>query len=497
MLYLPLTYFFVTNFKMKMRNATVAIIGRPNVGKSTLFNALIGTRKSIVSDIPHTTRDSVTELVSTDNFNFWLVDTAGLSDNDEKNELEGAIQEQARIAIKNADVILFIIDGKSELTSDDFEIAEKMRKSKTPTLFILNKIDDGDETRGADFMKLGLGMPAVISAKNFYGVWELEDLVEKILEKNEFATQDALNKKEETEPNDSIKIAFVGRPNVGKSSCINACLKNEKVVVSSVAGTTRDAIDTAFVDKKSGQKFTLIDTAGLRRPGKVEKDLEFWSTVRTRRAIERADICVVLIDALDGVTHRDLAVAGEVMEAGKGVIFGVNKFDLVREKARTEEETDDREVKEIKMWGEDISKIRENYLNYLSTKIPFARWAPILFFSAKTGKHIDEILNSAINVYKELNKRVSTAELNRLVPEIMFGHVRPSIGTKIGKIKYISQVDVAPPKFCFFVNNAAAFHFSYRRYIENKIREKYGFHGTPVNIQLKDSMDKFKGHKRK
>jgi GTP-binding protein len=478
---------------MKMRNATVAIIGRPNVGKSTLFNALIGARKSIVSDIPHTTRDSVTEKVSTENFVFWLVDTAGLSDQDEKNELEGEIQNQARIAIKNADTILFIVDGKAELTSDDFDIAEKMRKSKVPTLFIVNKIDDGDETRSAEFMKLGLGMPAVISAKNFYGVWELEDLIEKKLQKNDFAPQNEIIKNEELEPSDSIKIAFVGRPNVGKSSCVNACLKQNKVVVSGVAGTTRDAVDTDFVDKKTGQKFTFIDTAGLRRPGKVEKDLEFWSTVRTRRAIERADICVVLIDALDGVTHRDLAVAGEVIEAGKGIIFGVNKFDLVREKARTQDETDEREVEEIKMWGEDVNKIKENYLNYLSTKIPFARWAPILFFSAKTGKQIDDIFTSVVNVYQELEKRVSTSELNRLVPEITFGHVRPSVGTKIGKIKYISQVDVAPPKFCFFVNNTAAFHFSYRRYIENKIREKYGFHGTPIKIQMKDSMDKFKG----
>ncbi len=478
-----------------MQSATVAIIGRPNVGKSTLFNALIGARKSIVSDIPHTTRDSVTGKASTESFDFWLVDTAGLSDNNEKNELEGEIQSQARIAIKNADAILFIIDGKSELTSDDYDIAEQMRKSKTPTLFIINKIDDGDETRAADFMKLGLGMPAVISAKNFYGVWELEELIEKMIQKGKFATRDQLVVKEEEEESDSIKIAFVGRPNVGKSSCVNACLEKNKVVVSGVAGTTRDAVDTEFVDK-SGQKFILIDTAGLRRPGKVEKDLEFWSTVRTRRAIERADICVVLIDALDGVTHRDLAVAGEVMEAGKGVIFGVNKFDLVREKARTEDETDEREVDEIKMWGEDVNKIRENYLHYLSTKIPFARWAPVLFFSAKTGKHIDEIFVSAANVYKEIGKRISTAELNRLVPEITLGHVRPSVGTKLGKIKYISQVDVAPPKFCFFVNNSAAFHFSYRRYIENKIREKYGFFGTPINIQLKDSMDKFKGKLR-
>lgn len=479
-----------------MRNATVAIIGRPNVGKSTLFNALIGARKSIVSDIPHTTRDSVTEKVTTENYDFWLVDTAGLSDHDEKNELEGEIQNQARVAIKNADVILFLLDGKSELTSDDLDIAEQMRKSKTPTLFVINKIDDGDETRSADFMKLGLGLPAVISAKNFYGVWELEDMIEEKLKKDKFATRDQLAKKEELEPSDSIKIAFVGRPNVGKSSCINACLKKNKVVVSSVAGTTRDAVDIDFTDKASGQKFTFIDTAGLRRPGKVEKDLEFWSTVRTRRAIESADICIVLIDALDGVTHRDLAVAGEVMEAGKGVIFGVNKFDLVREKARTEDETDEREVEEIKMWGEDINKIRDNYLHYLSTKIPFARWAPVLFFSAKTGKGVDEILTSAVNVHKEIGKRISTAELNRLVPEIMFGHVRPSVGTKIGKIKYISQVDVAPPKFCFFVNNAEAFHFSYRRYIENKIREKYGFFGTPINIQFKDSMEKFKGRQR-
>ncbi len=492
---LPLSFFSVTNSAMKTRKATVAIIGRPNVGKSTLFNALIGTRKAIVSDIPHTTRDSVTEKISTENFDFWLVDTAGLSDHQERNELEDEIQSQARVAIKNADVILFIIDGRAELTSDDLDIADQMRRSKTPTIFVVNKIDDGDETRSADFMKLGLGMPAIISAKNFYGVWDLEDSIEEVLKKEEFETREELEKQEESDTDDSIKIAFVGRPNVGKSSCINACLENNKVVVSAVAGTTRDAVDTDFYDEKLKQKFTLIDTAGLRRPGKIERDLEFWSVVRTRRAIERADICVVLIDALDGVTHRDLAIAGEVLEAGKGVIFGVNKFDLVREKARTEDETDEREVDEIKMWGKDLHEIRENYLHYLSTKIPFARWAPVLFFSAKTGKNIDEIFTSAKNVFQEREKRVSTAELNRLVPEIMFGHVRPSVGTKLGKIKYISQVDISPPKFCFFVNNSAAFHFSYRRYVENKIREKYGFHGTPLKIEFKDAMAKFKGKK--
>ena len=463
---------------MRRELPVVAIIGRPNVGKSTLFNCFAGERKSIVSDIPGTTRDSLIMKVSFDSakrpeenepdlVEFWLVDTAGLT-NAHGESLEEEVQRQAELSMENAQLILFVIDAKKELTLDDEEIIRKLRRSQTPVIFIANKIDDGDETRGVEFAKIGFGLPLTISAKNYHGIWELEDAIEETLGNEGFH----FHKANETQPpGDEINLAFVGRPNVGKSSLLNALLGTNRSVVSEIAGTTRDTIDMDYTDEE-GQKFVFLDTAGLRRPGKIREDLEFWSSVRTNRAVERSDVCALLIDALDGVTHQDLALAGRIAEAGKGLILCVNKFDLVREKTRGEEESDDRELDEVKMWDEDLDKVRQKYLHYLSQKINFVPWAPVLFFSAKTGKGVGEVLQSAKHIFQERQKRVSTADLNRWVPEVFYGHVRPSVGTKVGKIKYVSQVDALPPKFIFFVNNAAAFHFSYRRYLENKRRHE-------------------------
>jgi len=481
---------------------TIAIIGRPNTGKSTLFNRFIGEQRSIESDIAGTTRDSLIEKVTLEKYSFFLVDTAGLTDS-QGDSLEDEIQSQAELALENADMLLFLVDARSELTQDDYRLAERLRKGKKPLLFVANKVDDGDESKTWHLSELGLGMPMCLSAKNNFGIYEFEDLVEEKLEKLGFP---AITETQEADDG-SLKIAFVGRPNVGKSSLFNAFLDNNRSVVSNVAGTTRDTIDTKLyynpetkecsTEAKDGfsENITLLDTAGLRRPGKVDRGIEFWSTVRTRRAIERADVCCLLIDALDGVAHQDLTIAGEIVEAGKGVILCVNKFDLVQEKSRTQDETDDREVAEVKMWGEELDNIRRNYLNYLSQKIRFLNWAPVLFFSAKTGKGIGSVFENAQAIQTERTKRIATADLNRFIPEIYFGHVQPSVGTKIGKIKYVSQVTAAPPKFLFHVNNAQAFHFTYRRYAENKLREKYGFHGTPIEVEFRDAMDKFKGKK--
>lgn len=479
---------------MKKDLPVVAIIGRPNVGKSTLFNTFLGERRSIVSDIPGTTRDSLMEKITDlGKVAYWLVDTAGLSDFGDNN-LENEIQLQAEIAIKNADLILWVVDGRAELTTDDYEIAQKMRKNKTPLVFLANKIDDGDLNSVVDLAQLGFGMPEVISAKNNFGFWEFtENLQEKLVSMGYNGEEEAA--REEEEDPDTIKIAFVGRPNVGKSSLLNKLIGSERAVVSDVAGTTRDSIDTLYTDE-SGQKFCLIDTAGLRKPGKIERNFEFWSSVRTNRSIERADICALLIDALDGVTHQDLALAGKILKAGKGVILCVNKFDLVREKAKAKEETDEREHETIKMWDEDITKIRDKYLYYLKQKIQFMPWAPALFFSAKTGKDVDAVLESAKGISAERKKRIPTSALNLFIPEIYYGHVAPMVGTKKGKIKMVSQVDVSPPKFIFFVNNADAFHFSYKRYMENKLREKYNFFGTPISIDVRDAMHRFRGSKK-
>ena len=466
----------------------VTIIGRPNVGKSTLFNALVGQRRAIVSDVAGTTRDSVTEKIDNlGEITYWLVDTAGLSDFGD-NSLEKTIQLQAEVALGHADLIVWLVDAKRELTQDDYDIASKLRQRGQNVLFCANKIDDGEMAKAYELSELGFGLPEVISAKNNFGFWELTETIQERLKELGFEPTDT----EAVEAPDRIKVALIGRPNVGKSTLHNQLIGQPKSVVSDVAGTTRDALDTDWEDEASNA-FRFIDTAGVRRPGKLGREMEFWSVVRTRQAMERADVCVLLIDALDGVTHQDLSLAGEIVEAGKGLIIGVNKFDLAREKARAQEETDDRELTEVPMWDKDIADIRARYLQYLHQKINFLPWAPVLFFSAQTGKGTEEILNSVLAVQTERQKRIPTRALNLLAKDIYYGHVTPSHGLKQGKIKYVSQVDTAPPKFLFFVNNTQAFHFSYRRYMENKIREKYSFAGTPIIVELRDAMDKWRG----
>ncbi len=470
----------------------VAIIGRPNVGKSTLFNAFLGERRSIVSEVAGTTRDSLMEeITDLGKIPFWLVDTAGLSDFG-NNTLENEIQLQVEVSMANADLILWVVDGNNPLTSDDYKIADKLRKGETPVLFLANKIDDGNAAKTYELAELGFGLPETISAKNNFGFWEFTEKLQQELKnlgfvapsKKEVAFDEETALDDENQP---ISVAFIGRPNVGKSSLLNAILGKKRAVVSDIAGTTRDSIDEEFTDE-DGQKYIFIDTAGVRRPGKIERNFEFWSTVRTNRSIERADICILLIDALDGVTHQDLALAGRVIEAGKGLILGVNKLDLMLEKSHEKEETDERDFDEVKMWGEEIETIRQRYMHYLTQKIKFAPWAPAIFFSAKTKRGMKEILPAIKGIAKERRKRISTSELNLFVPEVYFSHVIPMSGHKKGKIKYASQVDSNPPKILFFVNNTAAFHWSYRRYLENKLREKYGFFGTPIIVEFRDAM---------
>ncbi|MCF7831102.1 ribosome biogenesis GTPase Der [Candidatus Gracilibacteria bacterium] len=456
----------------------VAIIGRPNVGKSTLFNCLVKAKRAIISPIPGTTRDSLMEKIKGDKTSYYIVDTAGLTNN-QGDSLENEIQTQVELSITRANLIVFLVDGKKELTQDDEDIVQKLRKSRIPVLFVANKIDDGQADQTLELAKFGFGVPLTISAKNFTGIWELEEAIEDRLPEY---------KEEEPAGQQIIKLAFIGRPNVGKSSLKNSLLGQNRSVVSEIAGTTRDTIDTEFIWKD--QDFLLLDTAGLRRPGKIERDLEFWSSVRTKSAIERSDVCALIIDALDGVTHQDLAIASQIIEEGKGLILCVNKLDLIQEKTKTKEETDDRELDEIKMWGEDLDKVRKKYSDYLASRFTFAPWAPVVFCSAKTKKGTDKILESATGIYQEREKRITTAELNRFIPGIYHSHVVPMVGTKTGKIKFVEQVETSPPRFLFFVNNTKAFHFSYRRFLENKIREKYGFWGTPLQIEFRDSMEK-------
>lgn len=466
----------------------VAIVGRPNVGKSTLFNALVGERRAIVSDIAGTTRDSVTEKIDNlGEITYWLVDTAGLS-NFTEDSLESSVQVQAEMALENADLIVWLVDAREELTQDDHDIAQKLRKVTDKVLFCANKIDDGQASRGYELAELGFGVPEIISAKNNFGFWELTETIQNRLKTLKFEPLSA----EDIEAPDRLKVSLVGRPNVGKSTLYNHLLGEDKSVVSDRAGTTRDALDTDY-DAPDGTAYRFIDTAGVRRPGKIGRNMEYWMVVRTRQAIERADVCVLLIDALDGVTHQDLALAGQIVEAGKALVIGVNKFDLAREKARANEETDERDLTEVPMWDKDVADIKKRYLHYLHQKISFLPWAPVLFFSAATGKGTENVLDSVKAVAEQRVKRIPTRELNLLAKDIYYGHVTPSHGLKQGKIKYVSQVDTAPPKFLFFVNNVQAFHWSYRRYMENKLREKYGFEGTPIIVELRDAMDKWRG----
>ncbi len=460
----------------------VAIVGRPNVGKSTLFNCFAKQNKAITSPISGTTRDSLMEKIHGEKVDYWLLDTAGLTNTKGEN-LDAEIQTQARLASDNADLILFLIDGKNPLTTDDYDIIESLRRKKKPLIFVANKIDDGSNMHLFEYAEFGFGVPLAISAKNYAGMWELEDALEALLMEKGHGKEP-----EVTEETDTLRVAFLGRPNVGKSSLLNSILGQKRSVVSEIAGTTRDTIDVAYTDE-SGQSYMFLDTAGLRRPGRIERDIEFWSSVRTKRAIETCHVAILLIDALDGVTHQDLALAGAAIDAGKGLVIGVNKFDLVREKTKAQEETDERDLEEIPMWGKDLDRVKKDYWHYLHQKIPFASWAPVVFFSAKTGKGVQDLFETLRGIFSEMNKRVSTAELNRFIPDVYYQHITPMVGTKRGVIKYASQVDTLPPKFLFFVNNKKAFHFSYKRYVENKLREKFGFFGTPLVVEFRDAME--------
>ncbi len=469
-----------------MKLPVVAIIGRPNVGKSTLFNCFAKQQKAIVSDIPGTTRDSLMEKVEGDTFDYFLVDTAGLH-NAKGDSLDQEIQMQVEVTLKNADAILFLVDGKASITLEDEEIILKLRKATKPLIFVANKIDDGQTHGIFEFSRFGFGVPLAISAKNFTGMWELEDAIENALRACGASERSKIEEADqEQKASTDMKVVFIGRPNVGKSSLFNALLGENRSVVSDIPGTTRDSIDSDFIDTE-GQKFIFLDTAGLKRPGKIGRDIDFWSSVRTHRSIAEADIGVLLLDALDGVMHQDLALAGQILEEKKGIVIVVNKFDLVREKTKGLS-SDDRELEDVKM-DKDANQARKNYLSYLLRKMPFLPSAPVIFLSAKTKRGLSELLPSIKSVFVETRRRIPTSELNKFIEEVYHGHVTPMRGTMKGSIKYVSQVDIAPPKFLFFVKNKKAFHFSYYRYLENKIRERYGFFGVPFVVEFRDGKE--------
>ncbi|HXF69189.1 MAG TPA: ribosome biogenesis GTPase Der [Thermoflexus sp.] len=459
---------------MATRKPMVALVGRPNVGKSSLFNRLIGQRLALVDERPGTTRDRLHGEVIWNGFAFTLVDTGGLEVLPPKAEagLRPAqplaedsasfipqIRAQAEIAIAEADVLVMVVDVQAGLTAADEAVAEVLRRTQKPVLVAANKADNAAQREAAvEFYRLGLGEVYPISALHGTGISELLDAI--------VATLPGLAEVEEEE---GIRIAIVGRPNVGKSSLLNAILGEERAIVSPIPGTTRDAIDTPI--EWEGKKIVLIDTAGIRRRGQIQPGVERYSVLRALRAIQRSDIVLLVLDAKEGVTHQDAVIGGMAVEEARSVILVVNKWDLM---------LDERGRPRVKP---------EEFVQHIRQTMKFLDYAPIRFVSAKTGYGVPALLPLALQVYQERHARLSTSELNRLIREAMEEHPPPTRKGKPLKIYYVTQARTDPPTIVFFVNDADLVHFSYERYLENRIRARYPFTGTPLRLV-------FRGHER-
>lgn len=441
-----------------MSKPIVAIVGRANVGKSTLFNALAGSNLSIVQDTPGVTRDRIYADCDWEGKEFMLIDTGGIEPDSEDVILK-QMRRQAELAVEMADVIIFMLDTKDGITDIDYQVAEMLRRSKKPLVLCANKCDNYKKQVNDtyEFYNLGLGDPIAVSSISRTGIGDLlEEVVKYFPEQGGEAKED-----------DSIKVAIVGRPNAGKSSIVNKLLGEERMIVSDVAGTTRDAVDAKIVHNK--QNYTFIDTAGLRRKSKIKEDIERYSIIRAVSAIERADIVVLVIDAVTGVGEQDAKIAGIGHERGKGLIIVVNKWDAVPEKDE---------------------KTMNKYTKDLRSKFPFAQYADIMYVSALTGQRLIKLYDEIDLVAENQNLRIQTGVLNEIVSEATALMAPPSDKGKRLRIYYTTQVSVLPPTFIFFVNDKELFHFSYQRYIENKIREAYGYAGTPIHFIIRERAKK-------
>ena len=440
-----------------MSKPVVAVVGRPNVGKSTLFNALAGSRISIVEDTPGVTRDRIYADVTWLNYQFTMVDTGGIEP-ESSDIILSRMREQAETAIMTADVILFLTDVRQGLVDADYKVADMLRRAARPVLLVVNKVDSFEKYMPDvyEFYNLGLGDPIPISAVGRLGIGELLDEVVK-----QFDPADLVE-----EEDDRPKIAVIGKPNAGKSSIINKLIGEERVIVSPIAGTTRDAIDTTVV--RNGQEYVFIDTAGLRRKSKIKEELERYSIIRTVTAVERCDVAVLIIDATEGVTEQDAKIAGIAHERGKGVIIAVNKWDLVEKNDHTMKEFTD------KIWQ----------------KLSYMPYAEMIFLSAKTGQRLPKLFDLIDAVIENCALRVQTGVLNEILTEAMAMKQPPSDKGKRLRIYYITQVSVKPPTFVMFVNDKKLTHFSYTRYIENQIRTTFGFRGTPVRFIFRERKEK-------
>lgn len=431
-----------------MNLPTVALVGRPNVGKSTLFNRLVGSKVSIIEDTPGVTRDRIYSEVNYKNYRFHLIDTGGI---DVSLELfNDVIKVQAEIAIEEADIVVFIVDGKEGVTTNDKVVRDMLRKSGKEVIVAINKTDSKDSLEHQyDFYELGFDNYISISAEHNVGIYELLDMITA-----NFCEY------EEREEDDRLKFSVIGRPNVGKSSLINALLNEERVIVSNNAGTTRDAIDTIM--KYNGNEFILIDTAGMRKKGKVFESIEKYSLLRSLKAIDRSDICLLVINAEEGIIEHDKHIASYALEQGKGIIIVVNKWDTVENK-------DTREYEKI-----------------IRSEFQFLSYAPIVYLSALTKKRIHTLMPEVLKVAENIKREIKTSILNEVITDAYTLNLPPSYKGKRLKIYFVNQSGTKPPKFTFHVNNKGLVHFSYERYLENKLRENFELEGTPIVLQFKN-----------
>ncbi len=440
-----------------MGKPLVAIVGRPNVGKSTLFNALAGDKISIVQDTPGVTRDRIYADVEWLNHNFTIVDTGGIEP--ESNDIIlKSMREQAQIAIDTADVIMFITDVRQGLVDADNKVADMLRRSGKPVVLVVNKVDSFEKFMPDvyEFYNLGLGDPNPVSAASMLGMGDMLDNVVSHFDESA----------EEDEEDDRPRIAIIGKPNVGKSSIINKLLGEDRVIVSDIAGTTRDAVDTEII--RNGKEYIFIDTAGLRRKSKIKEDIERYSIIRTVSAVERCNVAVLVIDAEEGITDQDTKIAGIAHERGKGMIIAVNKWDAIEKNNKTVNE----------------------YTEKIRNKLSYMPYAELMFISAKTGQRLNKLFETIDAVIENHALRIATGVLNEIMAEAVALNQPPSDKGKRLRLYYITQVSVKPPTFVIFVNDKELMHFSYTRYIENKIREAFGFKGTPLKFIIRERKEK-------
>lgn len=428
-----------------MANPLIAIVGRPNVGKSTFFNKVVGRKISITEDKPGVTRDRLYADAEWRGRTFSLVDTGGIEIKSD-DLMWKHIKKQAEVAIETANVILFFVDGKEGLTTSDYDVADMLRKSKKPVIVVVNKIDDYVEDKVFEFYSLGLGEPYAVSSEHGKGIGDVLDECVSYFEKNT------------GEQDDSLKIAVVGKPNAGKSSIVNRLLGFERSIVTDIAGTTRDAIDTRFT--YDGRNYTIIDTAGIRKKARVEDDIEYYSVMRAFDAVRRADVCLLVVDSTEGLTEQDTKIIGYVHEQGKPSVVVMNKWDLIEKDTNTINKFEDKLKEDLK------------FMDYFKS----------VYVSAKTGQRAEKIMKEVDTVYANAHMRIPTGTFNDLISDTVRANEPPSYNGRRLKVYYSSQVAVAPPTFVLFVNSCDLMHFSYERFLENTIRKAFGFAGTPIKI---------------